>query len=171
MTASQKDDLARAITRIHSTKFTTPSMFVNVTFTDVSETETYIGGRRRSGNHIRANVRSGPTRTQADWEDLSRQIDAVWGEIVGKGLPKVRRAEPEPDTSLRSVILLGDIIGGMEAGFTLPPAGGDVQWMRENLADFKQRAETGEEEFVEMVREIEERGLLEGGDGRTMQQR
>lgn len=92
---------------------------------------------------------------------------------MGKGLPKVRRAEEERDTSLRSVILLGDIIGGLEAGFILPPAGGDVAWLHENWEEFNRRAEGGDEEFREMVREVEERGLLKGReeDRRSAQQK
>ncbi|KAK4544440.1 hypothetical protein LTR36_004331 [Oleoguttula mirabilis] len=162
LTSSQKDDLAIAITRIHSTKFLTPKMFVNVTYTDVSETRTYIGGKQRTGNHIKANVRSGPSRTQEDWNDLSRQIAAAWDDIVGKGLPKVRRAAPDPDTSLRSVILLGGLVGGLEAGFILPPAGGDVAWLQDNWEAFNRKADAGDEEFQEMVQEVKERGLLEG---------
>ena len=52
----------------------------------------------------------------------------------------------------------------MEAGFLLPPAGGDAGWVARNWGKFRERAERGEEEFGELVREVEERGLLKGGE-------
>lgn len=172
MTVSQKDELAEAITRIHSEKFTTAKMFVNVVFTDVSEACTYIGGKRVTANHIKANVRSGRSRTQEDWNELCLQIEKAWKEIVGKGLPKTKRSAPDPDTSLRSVIILGGMIGGLEAGFILPPAGGDVQWLHENWAAFNKKAEEGDEEFKDMVAEVKERGLMEAnGNGVSAQQK
>ncbi|EMC91606.1 hypothetical protein BAUCODRAFT_27894 [Baudoinia panamericana UAMH 10762] len=165
LTPSQQDDLAAAITRIHSTKFSTPRMFVNVVFTDTSSTRTYIGGKQRKGNHIVANVRSGPSRTQDDWNEAAAQIAKAWDEIIGVGLPKVKRSDKEGvDTKLRSLIFLGGMIGGLEAGFVLPAAGQDVQWMHENWDAFQQKAREGDEEFAEMVQEVEERGLL-GANG------
>jgi len=173
MTVSQQDELAEAITRIHSEKFTTPTLFVNVYFEDVSSHATYVGGKLRRANHIRANVRAGPSRTPEDWDELCNSIQQAWKDIVGTGLPKVKRAAPEPDTTLRSIILLGDIIGGQEAGFSLPPAGGDVKWFHENWAAFNQKAEEGDEEFQEMVEEVKARGLLgaANGDGKTAVQK
>ncbi|RMX74801.1 hypothetical protein D0869_12237 [Hortaea werneckii] len=168
LTVSQKDELAEAITKIHSTKFSTPRMFVNVHFTATSTLRTYVGGKPRQGNHIRATVRNGPSRTAEDWNDLTRQIHSAWTTIIGPGLPKLRRSDTEePDTSLRSVIICGEILGGMEAGFFLPPAGGDAGWIARNWGAFRERADRGEEEFRDLVKEVEERGLLDGeGEGK-----
>lgn len=44
-------------------------------------------------------------------------------------------------------------------------SGGDVQWMQDNWEAFKQKADAGDEDFVELVREIEERGLMDGTGG------
>jgi len=41
-----KSRLALGITKIHSEIFTTPSLFVNVRFTDVSSQDTYVGGMK-----------------------------------------------------------------------------------------------------------------------------
>ncbi|KAI7169034.1 hypothetical protein KC324_g11426, partial [Hortaea werneckii] len=156
LTISQKDELAEAITKIHSTKFSTPRMFVNVHFTPTSHLRTYIAGKPRQGNHIRATVRNGPSRTSEDWNDLTRQLQSAWTSIVGPGLPKLRRSDAEEsDTSLRSVIICGEILGGMEAGFFLPPAGGDGEWVARNWEAFRERADKGEEEFGDLVREVE----------------
>ena len=46
LTPSQKDDIAEAITKIHSEQFTAPRTFVNVRFTDISEQYTYVAGKR-----------------------------------------------------------------------------------------------------------------------------
>ncbi|KAI6829401.1 hypothetical protein KC342_g9015, partial [Hortaea werneckii] len=142
LTISQKDELAEAITKIHSTKFSTPRMFVNVQFTSTSTLRTYVGGKPRQGNHIRATVRNGPSRTSEDWNDLTRQIQSAWTTVVGPGLPKLRRSDTEEaDTSLRSIIICGEILGGMEAGFFLPPAGGDAGWIARNWGAFRERAD------------------------------
>lgn len=42
----QRDDLAATITKIHTTLFTTPSLFVNVKFEDSSAASYYVGGKR-----------------------------------------------------------------------------------------------------------------------------
>ncbi|RMX89853.1 hypothetical protein D0869_00553, partial [Hortaea werneckii] len=138
---------------------------VNVHFTPTSHLRTYIAGKPRQGNHIRATVRNGPSRTSEDWNDLTRQLQSAWTSIVGPGLPKLRRSDAEEsDTSLRSVIICGEILGGMEAGFFLPPAGGDGEWVARNWEAFRERADKGEEEFGDLVREVEERGLLGEGE-------
>ena len=45
LNTSQRDELAAAITKIHTTVFTTPSLFVNVKFEDVSDASYYVGGK------------------------------------------------------------------------------------------------------------------------------
>ncbi|KAI7700902.1 hypothetical protein KC322_g8126 [Hortaea werneckii] len=162
LTISQKDELAEAITKIHSTKFNTPRMFVNVHFLPTSTLRTYIGGKPRQANHIRALVRNGPSRTSEDWNDLTSQLHTAWTSIIGPGLPKLKRSDTEePDTSLRSIIICGEILGGMEAGFFLPEAGGDKGWIERNWDAFRERAAQGEEEFGDLVREVQDRGMLE----------
>lgn len=165
LTASQKFDLANAITQLHSTRFSTPRMFVNVRFTDISSLKEtgdfYIGGRSHTPSHILAHVRTGPSRKTADFNSLCSDVMAAWNEIV-KPLPKVKRSAPDEDRSLYSVFVLGDIAAGMEAGFSIPEAGKDGEWLAENMNAFKARAEAGEEEFVELVKEVEERGMLAG---------
>ena len=171
LTTSQKDELAQAITRIHSTKFRTPKLFVNVAFTDVSNADTYVAGRRLTANHLHAHVRNNASRSRSDWKDIADQYQKAWDDIVGKGLPKVRRSDPDLDTSLRSIIFMGDLTFGMELGFVVPPAGEDVEWMQENWGEFNRRAEEGDEDFRYLVEEVQERKLMANGDGKTAQQR
>lgn len=174
LTSTQKDSLAAAITTIHSRKFTTPKNFVNVNFTDVSTAEHYIGGKRHNANHIRANVRAGPSRTPEDWEELCKAINSAWEDIVVRDpVPRPKGKQlGEEELKLRSLIVLGGIIGGLEAGFVLPQAGGDVQWLQENWSEFERRAANGEQEWVDVVQDVKERGLLDGTNGyRTEQQK
>lgn len=56
-------------------------------------------------------------------------------------------------------VLLGAIVAGTEAGFSIPPAGGDKEWLKENMDAFRRKAE-GDEDFRDMVEEVEERGLV-----------
>lgn len=163
LTDAQQDELAEAITHIHSTMFTTPRLFVNVKFTDYSKVTTFVGGKRQQGNHIIANVRTGPSRTQADWDKLCADVVAAWNGIVP--MPKVRRGEQDRDDTLRSCIILGGLTAGYEAGFSLPPAGGDVAWMKKNLDAFQKKADGGDQEFKGMIEEIQRRGLLNQANG------
>lgn len=156
LSEQQQDALATAITKIHSDKFTTPKIFVNVRFNDISKEVRYVGGKRRAANLIEGNVRHGPSRTHGDYEDLITQIEAAWQKIV-------------PGSTMDRVVLNGSIVAGMEAGFILPAAGGDRKWIEENWEAFKSRAEAGDEEMREVVEDITERGLMT--DGKTALQR
>jgi len=160
LTIAQRDELAEAITQLHSTRFTTPRMFVNVKFTDTQSVPTYVGGKRRQGNVILATVRTGPSRTHKDWSNLIQDIIKIWDSIAP--LPQVRGSTPGLDYTLRGVVVFGGLVAGYEAGFLLPPAGGDVEWVRKNWDEFQRRAEAGDEEFQDLVEEVKSRNLLAG---------
>ncbi|KAK5117338.1 hypothetical protein LTR62_005955 [Meristemomyces frigidus] len=171
LTLPQKDSLALAITNAHSTLFTTPAFFVNVAYTDTSTQDLYVAGKPQPGNHIRAHIRTGPSRTRKEYAELCARVHRAWEEIVSPGLPSLRRGEEVKDTKLRSCILLGDLVYGTEAGFAFPQAGGDKQWLEENWEEFERRAGEGDEEMRGLVEEVKERGLVGPGDGMTAQQR
>ena len=48
LTDDQRDQLAEAITKIHSKQFSTPRLFVNVRITDISNQRTYVAGKQVS---------------------------------------------------------------------------------------------------------------------------
>lgn len=106
---------------------------------------------------------NGPSRPTSDFDALCADISAAWDEIVVP-LPKIKRSAPDTDEErkLYSVFVIGGLIAGREAGFEIPAAGKDGEWLAENLGAFKARAEEGQEEFVDLVKEIEERGLIRG---------
>ncbi|THW18368.1 hypothetical protein D6C98_02867 [Aureobasidium pullulans] len=140
LTNDQKDRLASAITKIHSEQFSAPKLFVNVRITDISGQRTYVAGKQYKSNRIFAYVRHGPSRTQSDYDAVSKALTQAWEEIV-------------PGTELRLVMFYGAIVAGMEAGFSIPQAGDDKQWIEENMEAFKRKAEEGDEHFRELVEE------------------
>ncbi|PSK59251.1 hypothetical protein C1H76_8041 [Elsinoe australis] len=159
LTESQKDELAEAVTRIHATAFSTPRFFVNIRFTDIAKHDVYVAGKRRQSNRIFAYVRNGPSRAKAEFESVAEQIIAEWDRIVP--LPHVSRSTPKPDRTLRMVMFFGCIVAGYEAGFMTPDAGGDKQWLKDNVAAFQWRADEGDKDFKEMIAECKQRGLIE----------
>ncbi|THY28143.1 hypothetical protein D6D00_04471 [Aureobasidium pullulans] len=140
LTDDQKDRLASAITKIHSEQFSAPKLFVNVRITDISGQRTYVAGKQYKSNRIFAYVRHGPSRTQSDYDAVSKALTQAWGEIV-------------PGTELRLVMFYGAIVAGMEAGFSIPQAGDDKQWIEENMEAFRRKAEEGDAHFRELVEE------------------
>ncbi|KAF2482911.1 hypothetical protein BDY17DRAFT_250560 [Neohortaea acidophila] len=160
LSISQKDELAAAITTLHSTTFTTPKLFVQVFYTDVSTRDVYIGGVARSGNHIKGQVRSGASRSQAEWNTLCVEMARAWDKVCGVPLPTRKGGKEQGDTKLHSVTLMGGMVAGLEVGFVLPSAGGDVDWIRENMAAFRKRADEGDEDMKGLVADVEARGLL-----------
>ncbi|GAB7338687.1 hypothetical protein MBLNU457_5412t1 [Dothideomycetes sp. NU457] len=158
LTESQKDEIAEAITHIHTKQFTAPRLFVNCRFTNIKDHAVYVAGKRRTSNRIFAYVRHGPSRTQADYKSVSEEIIKAWDRIVP--LPMTKRAETTPDTELRMVMFFGAITAVYEAGFMMPEAGHDGEWLKEHEAAFEEKAKAGDEEFAEMLKEVRERGML-----------
>ena len=158
LTDAQKDDLAEAITQIHAIKFTTPRVAVNVKYTDVSKVLMYIAGKRRQGNHIIGNVRVRPSRPQKDFDDECLESLAAWNSIVA--MPEEKKKAPHLDLRMRSCFLLGGMVGGCEAGFLIPPAGGDVKWLHDHIASFEEQAAAGDGDMADLVKEVKERGML-----------
>lgn len=46
LTESQKDEIAEAITQIHTKQFTAPRLFVNCRFTNIKDHAVYVAGKR-----------------------------------------------------------------------------------------------------------------------------
>lgn len=105
LAVGQQDELAEAITKIHSDHFKTPKLFVNVRFTNIENHATYVAGKRRKANRIFAYVRHGPSRTQSDYDAVSAALTKAWDSIVP--VPQVKRSVPAPETELRLVMYYG----------------------------------------------------------------
>jgi hypothetical protein len=82
----QKDALAEFITRLHSTTFLTPSLFVNVRFTRPEPAgDYYLAGKPQlpyTPNRIMAVVRVSPTRTKDKFDEMAVKIHEKWDEVV-----------------------------------------------------------------------------------------
>lgn len=92
-------------------------------------------------------LRSGPTRTKQDYDDVGEQITKAWGDIVGT----------DGDQQLRAVFLLGGLLSARESGILVPPPGGEGEWIAQNFADFQERARGGDQQFVDFVEELRTR--------------
>jgi len=148
LSTSQQDTLASPITKLHTELFTTPSLFVNVRFSNALQHVGFVGGKRAATNSISAHVRHGPMRTAELYDKLMVGIADAWARTVVQ----------DPDIR---IFVMGDIVAGYEHGFSLPPAGGDKEWMRKNFAAFKEKAKAGNVEMEELVYEINARRLLD----------
>ncbi|KAL9529165.1 hypothetical protein SMMN14_06876, partial [Sphaerulina musiva] len=176
LTPTQCDRLASSLTNLHSTKFSTPKFFVNVVFffsdqdsisasdstSSSSSTRTYVGGKQlQENNYIVANVRSGPSRTQKEWDGLCEEVVEIWeGIVCHDGKDGNDEKKGDDGKGLRAVFVMGGLIAGWEAGFVIPKAGEDGEWLKKNLGEFERRARLGEGMFGDLVEEIGERGLL-----------
>ena len=82
-----------------------------------------------------------------DYHALTSSLNQAWSSIVGDS----------GDKELRAVFLLGDLITGSEAGFPIPWAGQDKQWLKKHYTGFERKAREGDDEFVDLLNEIRER--------------
>lgn len=167
LTPAQLDELAQAITELHTTIFTTPSLFVNVRFAPTSDYVGYVGGRRSRPNSITAHVRHGPARAKEMYNELVIRIAGVWSSIVSpcafsylaSSFGSDMQGKVKESNDVR-IFIMGDIVAGYEHGFTIPDAGCDIEWMRANLSGFEEKARAGNEEMAMLVEEIKSRSLL-----------
>ena len=177
--ASQQQTLATAITHLHATTFTTPSSFVNVNFTacDASDATYFIAGKAQTAatNRITGRVRTSSSRTKADFDDLAAKLEAAWydavlGEVMTEGKSQgKRKLEEEKDmtasskeaTKLLSVAFV-PLVTVRELGLVIPEAGGEAAWVKENMGLFKEKADQGDENIADFIKELGTREDLKG---------
>jgi len=151
LTEDQRLSIAQAITRIHSTMFTTPELFVNVQFRPSSQTISYTGGKPHTSNSITGFVRHNSTRTQEQYADLCNRIGAAWKDVF---------PDDSGDRKLGAIFIQGSILAGWEQGVMIPQAGDDKNWLKQHWALFKKRADEGDEDMKGLVADIERRKLI-----------
>lgn len=153
LTEPQRLSIAKAITTIHSTMFSTPELFVNVQFRPSDQAISYVGGKPHTSNSITGLVRHNNTRTQAQYEELCRRIAEAWKDAV-----------PDADTNekhkLSAIFVEGVILAGWEQGVMIPEAGDDEKWLKTHWKEFKARAEAGDQGMKDLVADIERRKLI-----------
>ena len=52
------------------------------------------------------------------------------------------------------IFVLDDITAGLEKGFPLPEPGKDEPWVKENMSAFQARADSGDEEFIDLMHHL-----------------
>ncbi|KAF2163125.1 hypothetical protein M409DRAFT_26570 [Zasmidium cellare ATCC 36951] len=154
LSASQQDDLAQEITRLHLAAFRlVPKFFVNIIFTDLSHKTCYVSGRKRKTNHIKGQLRQG-NRDRSDFQKLANDIKEAWGRIV------VDRAEGNrKNYAIQTVVLIPSNQVAVEAGFPVPLVGEEHAWYKDHAAKFEQLANAGDEDSRELVQDMHENGL------------
>ncbi|KAM0252752.1 hypothetical protein ACHAQJ_007590 [Trichoderma viride] len=150
LSKDEKDKIAKAITRIHTTTFTVPSLFVNVQFTNLPAGSSYQAGEERKANRIIAFLRGGP-RTREQFIDVTKQIKQAWDDILNNG----KGGEGERQIGL--IAVLDGLAGGLENGFVVPAAGEDIGWLSNHKAEFEKLAAAGNPDFIGLLHEMETR--------------
>ncbi|TWU75368.1 hypothetical protein ED733_000329 [Metarhizium rileyi] len=162
LTDVQREELAGAITQLHATKFATPSVFVHVRFIleDLSGGHYFMAGKRRynNSNGITAYVRTSPARTKADFDQLAQHIEEAWYRVIG-----ARPAEdgklfpPDTEESRLTAVAFFPILAARELGLTIPEAGKETEWFKEQLPIIVKTAESDGGDLADMLNEFKER--------------
>lgn len=157
LSPAQEDALAEAITAIHLSKFPlVPKFFVNIVFTDISQKTTYIGGKRRRGNHLTGHVRLG-TRSTTDFENMRDQLDLAWNRIVVGPVEAALGEGEGAKYKLHRLMLYPANSVGKEGGFDVPLGGQEKAWLDKHWDEFKRRADAGDDQFIDLVKTVEAR--------------
>ena len=168
LTPKQQEQLAIAFTEAHAKRFNTPRYFVNVRYTDASNQVVFRGGIRRKYNRVILRTRAGSNRSNDLYLEHCNQIVSEWERIVGK----------EGQVGLRTVWVMGALTTALEAGIGRPKVrnqsykaqmtwillltvslpvqtGEEDEWLKDNISHFRALAAAGDEDFVELMKELE----------------
>ncbi|KAM0445913.1 hypothetical protein ACHAPV_009242 [Trichoderma viride] len=163
LTSEQQQEIASAITNLHATTFTTPSLFVHVQFNKSDEsgsTVHFMAGTRRSAqtNRIVGIVRTSAKRTKADLDRLAQRIENAWYSALGVSFDESTQQLP-PSEEGKRLALVGftPLLHVREWGLGAPEAGKEGEWMKELLPYMQRIAEYGNKDVAGMLKEFEER--------------
>jgi phenylpyruvate tautomerase PptA (4-oxalocrotonate tautomerase family) len=152
-----QEKLARAFTSIHAKRFHTPSFFINVRFTDVSQQKVYRGGIRRIYNRAILRTRVSDSRSPELYGQHCKDLIAAWDEIIGQA-----ENVEEHEKSLRTVWILGALTTAVELGMLRPTAGSELSWLKEHRDEFEARAGQGDDEMQFLMEELRTREDFRG---------
>ncbi|KIW13328.1 hypothetical protein PV08_08516 [Exophiala spinifera] len=150
----QKSRLARVVTDWHSFTFRAPRFIVNCRFVDtrsVPSEDNYVGGKPFKSNRLFVSLRSGTGRTEEQYIDMTRKLQAMWNETV-QDVPA-----PSVEKELKDVFIMGTLDSAFERGWFLPMPGKFENWVKEHTPDFQKLAESGDPVFKDLLEEIKER--------------
>jgi phenylpyruvate tautomerase PptA (4-oxalocrotonate tautomerase family) len=166
LTAAQQRALATSITALHCSTFSAPSLFVNIVF--LPSSTHFVGGAAAQPNYIIGHLRPRGPENGAKLATIVAELTRIWNahvrlegggsvldRIPGVGYtPKKGDGRLDDVRALHGVFLMEDIAAGAEQGFALPVAGQDGAWVRENMAEFRRRAEDGDEGMRALIEEV-----------------
>lgn len=154
ISSSQSQALAEGITSLHSSLFSAPTSFVNISFLP-SPSNTYVSSRLVATNFLHAHLRPRGPANASKLQTLVKTIMKLWAEHVAQDDKSEGRLDDA--RGLHNVFVFEDLAAGAEQGFVLPKAGEEEGWVRENWEDFERRAKDGDGAVGMMMEEIEER--------------
>lgn len=83
---------------------------------------------------------------------LTASVNQAWCSIVGSS----------GDKELRAFFILGDVLTGFEVGLPISAAEEETTWLTKYYGEFEKKAREGDEEFVGLPKDIDERKELKG---------
>jgi phenylpyruvate tautomerase PptA (4-oxalocrotonate tautomerase family) len=122
LTDDQKEDLARAITRIHAEVTGASPALVHVLYNEAASADLYVGGEASSDVVISGQIRAG--RSDADKQRLLRKLAEAGATVTGR--PPETFAVIVRDVPAKFIFDRGDIapeLGEDEAWLANRPAG------------------------------------------------
>ncbi|KAH7394908.1 hypothetical protein DE146DRAFT_615146 [Phaeosphaeria sp. MPI-PUGE-AT-0046c] len=151
---SQSHALAQGITSLHSTLFSAPSSFVNISFLS-SPSSTYVSSNPVATNFLHAHLRPRGPANAPRLQTLVTTIMKLWAEHVAQD--ETSEGRLDDPRGLHNVFVFEDLVAGAEQGFVLPKAGEEEVWVKDNWEKFERRAKEGDEAVGKMMEEIEEK--------------
>ncbi|OHF04237.1 hypothetical protein CORC01_00576 [Colletotrichum orchidophilum] len=160
LTQQQRQSIALSITNLHCSAFATPAFFVHVSFIkqeSKSDDGTYfMAGKPHSSNSNRiiALVRTSASRKKEDFDALAAKIEDAWNGAV-----KEPGKEDEFDEAKRLLmVVFTPMLAIREGGMTIPEAGHEDPWLRQQLPYFKEMSEKrGVKDFADLLEDLKQR--------------
>lgn len=163
LTNEQQQEIASAITNLHATTFTTPSLFVHVQFTKSDEsgnTVNFMAGTRRSAqtNRIVGTVRTSEKRTKADFDRLAQSIENAWYSALSVSLDEsTQQLPPSEEGKKLALVAFTPLLHAREWGLGAPEVGKEGEWVKELLPYMQKIAQGGDKDVADMLEEFKER--------------
>ena len=112
--------------------------------------------RTTNTNRIVGIVRTSLARSKSDFDTLGEKIEDAWYRALE---PTSSGAEGAALAEAKRLLLVTftPLIAIREGGMTIPDAGKEGEWFKEKLPYIRERASKGNEDFAEMVKELDER--------------
>jgi phenylpyruvate tautomerase PptA (4-oxalocrotonate tautomerase family) len=151
--SKKRQAIANAITNLHCAAFNTPSFFVHVRFIfeNGSDGAYFVAGKLRpnKSNSIVGVIRTSPSRSKEDFDNLGEQIEKSWYDAVGGSI--------EDKDKRLSMVMFTPMVAIREGGMAIPEAGHEGQWLEDKMPYFREMSEKGIKDFTEMLTELEGR--------------